>query len=302
MSDMPESTLKSKISLKRRKRSSKYYKNLINFRKAILPTIVVILGVIFVAVPFIWIFSTSIKPSDQIFHIPVIYIPKEFTWQNYIIAWQKEPLLRWYINTIIVSVSATFLGMFLATFAGYGFSRFRIKGKGILLISILLSQMFPQILIVIPYFVWMNHLHLVDSYFSLIIAYLGGILPFSIWTLKGFFDTLPPELDQAARIDGCGNLSTFFKIILPLSTPGIAAVTLFAFLTSWNNYLLTLILVTNTNMLTLNVGITKFISELVVQWGPLNAVAVMTSLPIIIAFVFFEKYMVAGLTAGAVKG
>lgn len=285
-----------------RHRHRRFAKMRSTFKKKLLPVCVILIGVLMVGVPFIWIITTSIKPQDQIFTIPISYFPKQVTLQHYIHAWKTEPLIRWYTNTIIVSVSSTVLGMILATLAGYGFSRFRIKGRLPLLVIILLSQMFPQILIVIPYFVWMSRFNLVDSYLSLILAYLGSILPFSTWTLKGFFDTVPRELDQAAKIDGCGEIATFLRIILPLSLPGIGAATLFAFLTAWNNYLLTLILVTKSTMLTLNVGVTKFISDFGIQWGSLNAVVVLTALPIVLAFIFLERYMVAGLTSGAVKG
>jgi len=268
----------------------------------ILPYIVVIIGIIYVIVPFLWIISTSFKPKGDIFSNPVVYIPKSPTVQNFIDAWTKEPLGRWYVNTIIVSVGSTAIAIFLSMLAGYGFSRFPIKGKGILLTSILFSYMFPICLIILPYFVMMSALHLVNTYLGLIITYLSSSLPFAIWMLKGFFDSIPPEMDQAAMIDGCNRVSAFFRIIVPIAAPGISAATLYSFLVAWNNYFISLIMITKDNMLTLNVGLTKFIAETGVEWGPLNAVALLTSLPIIVAFLFFEKYMVAGMSAGAVKG
>lgn len=267
-----------------------------------LPYVIIAVGVLFALIPFVWILSTSFKAKGEIMSTPVQYIPLNPTFQNYIDAWQKNPLGQWYRNTVIVSVSATVVAMVLAMFAGYGFSRFPIKGKSVLLVVILFANMFPACLIVIPYFVWMSQLKLINTYPGLIITYLSGALPFSIWMLKGFFDSVPKEMDQAAMIDGCNQVSAFFRVILPLSAPGISAATLYSFLVAWNNYLYSLILVTRDNMMTLNVGITKFISEAGVRWGELNAVAVMTSLPIILAFIFFEKYMIAGISAGAVKG
>jgi ABC-type glycerol-3-phosphate transport system permease component len=268
----------------------------------VLPYVVIIIGLLFALIPFVWILSTSFKERGEIMTSPIHYIPHHPTLSNFIDSWQKNPLGRWYINTTIVSVSSTVIAMFLAMFAGYGFSRFHIKGKNVLLVLILFANMFPACLIVIPYFVWMSKLRLINTYPGLIVTYLSGALPFSIWMLKGFFDSIPREMDQAAMIDGCNRFSAFFRVILPLSAPGISAATLYSFLVAWNNYLYSLILVTRDNMMTLNVGITKFISEAGVRWGEMNAVAVLTSLPIILAFIIFEKYMVAGISAGAVKG
>jgi ABC-type glycerol-3-phosphate transport system permease component len=233
---------------------------------------------------------------------PVIYIPKNPTLSNFTGIWKNSPLGYWYLNTVIVSVSATIIAMILSMFAGYGFSRFPIKGKSVLLVVILFANMFPACLIVIPYFVWMSKLKLINTYPGLIITYLSGALPFSIWMLKGFFDSIPKEMDEAAMIDGCNNMTAFFKVILPISAPGISAATLYSFLVAWNSYLYSLILVTKDKMMTLNVGITKFVSEAGVRWGEMNAMAIMTSLPIILAFIFFEKYIVTGISAGAVKG
>ena len=272
-----------------------------NIAKGI-PYVVITIGLLFALIPFIWIFSTSFKEKEEIGMKPLHYLPHQPTLRNYIDSWQRNPLGRWYLNTAIVSVSATVIAMCLAMLAGYGFSRFPIKGKNVMLVTILFSHMFPACLIVIPYFVWMSRLRLINTYPGLIITYLSGALPFSIWMLKGFFDTIPREMDQAAMIDGCNHVTAFFRVILPLSAPGISAATLYSFLAAWNNYLYSLIMVTRDSMMTLNVGITIFMSEAGVRWGEMNAVAVLISLPIIVAFLYFEKYMVAGMTAGAVKG
>ena len=186
--------------------------------------------------------------------------------------------------------------------AAYGFSRFRFRGNRPLMFLFLVTQMVPAILLLLPYFVTMRVLGLLDSYVGLVLAYSSFALPFCTWMLKGFFDSIPREIDEAAMIDGASRLQALLRVVVPLALPGMAATGLFAFLVSWNHYLFALGLATSPQMYTLPVGIALSIGEFRIAWPDLMAGAAIASVPTILVYSFLERYFVQGLTAGAVKG
>ena len=258
--------------------------------------------VIYCLFPLAWMISTSLKPTEDAYVIPPMWIPEHPTLSSFATVLGIQNFPRYFCNSGVVSLATTILAMVFACTAGYGFSRFRFRGSRALMIFTLITQMFPGILLVIPYFQVMNSLGLFNTYPALVIAYTSFSLPFCIWMLKGFFDSIPTELDEAALIDGCGRFGSFFRVILPLSTPGLAATAIFSFLIAWNEFLFAVALTSTPDMSLVTVGIVSNIGQFRISWNDLMASSVLATIPTIVLYSFLERYLVQGLTAGAVKG
>lgn len=270
--------------------------------------IIVILFVMIVCLfavsPFVWMISTSFKPPQEIYSTPSL-IPHNPTLDGY-----KDMLFKssknfnmkvWASNSIIVSTATTLFSLFVASLGGYGISRFRFKGKATLSYVILMTQVLPGSLLIIPLYVLLNGLHLLNSLTALVLAYTTFSVPFCTWTMKGFFDTIPKSLDEAASVDGCGKIRTFFVVILPLATPGLIATGLFSFIAGWNEYLFASIFVQKYSLWTLPVGISTAVGQYSTNWASVMAGSVMITLPVVILFLVMQKHLVSGMTAGAVK-
>jgi multiple sugar transport system permease protein len=261
---------------------------------------------LFAALPMVWMVSTAIKPRSDVFREPTTVIPTNATLENF--RRVTEPLTpsgryfgTYFLNSTIVSVASSLFSVMIAAPAAYAFSRFRFPGKQVAYFAILARNMFPLIVFLIPLFTLMTSLQLINTYAGLIIAYLTFTLPLSIWLLKGFFDGIPPELERAARIDGCTRFGAFVRIILPLTTPGLAATVIYSFVQAWNEFPYALNLAYSTQMRTLPVGMTFFFSENQSDWTGLMATAVIISVPVVIIFMILQRYFVSALTQGAVK-
>jgi len=259
-------------------------------------------AVIAVLFPVFWILVTSFKTEQEALRWPPTLLPAAPTAAAYERIWALENFARYFWNSAVVSVLSTALCIVLAVLAAYGFSRFRFRGNRPLMFLFLVTQMVPAILLLLPYFVTMRALGLLDSYLGLVLAYSSFALPFCTWMLKGFFDSIPREIDEAAMIDGCSRLQALLRVVVPLARPGMAATGLFAFLVAWNHYLFALGLATTPQMYTLPVGIASSIGEFRIAWSDLMAGAAIASVPTILVYSFLERYFVQGLTAGAVKG
>jgi ABC-type glycerol-3-phosphate transport system permease component len=246
--------------------------------------------------------STSLKVSEATYVIPPAWIPDRITLESYRVVLGLHNFPRYFLNTGIVSVSTTVAALVFAALAGYGFSRFQFRGSNVLMVFTLATQMFPGILLVIPYFSVMSAIGLFNTYPALVIAYTSFALPFCIRMLKGFFDSIPVELDEAAMIDGCSRPDVFLKVVLPLSLPGLVATAIFSFLVAWNEFLFGLALTASPDMYVVTVGIASNIGQLVIEWNHLMAASVLATIPTIVLYIFLERYLVQGLTAGAVKG
>jgi raffinose/stachyose/melibiose transport system permease protein len=229
-------------------------------------------------------------------------LPSSLNWDNYVYAWQQAQIPRFIANSVIVSAATVTLTLVLASCAAYGFSTFTFRGSRPLFLMFVLLLIVPVPVGIIPLYVIVVRLHLVDTYFALILPYVSGSLPLSIFLLRAFFQSIPHELTDAARIDGCSQFAAFVRIVLPISRPGLATVTILTFLNSWNEFFLALIFIHNPNLMTLPLGLQAFFFQYSVQWNYLFAALTMSIVPIIVVYLVMQRQFIAGLTAGAVRG
>lgn len=253
--------------------------------------------------PVFWMISISLRLNIEATIIPPTIFPKVFTLDNFKNQINdKGGFLVYFRNGIIVSGSVTLISLIVATLAGYSFSRFKFKGQRPILLFMLASQMFPAVLLVISIYVIYTRLNLLNTYLGLILAFTSFALPFSIWMIKGFCDSVPKEIEEAAYVDGCSKMATLIKIVLPMIKPGIIAVGLYSFLVAWNNLLFALTLAVKQDRWTIPPGFLQlYTGEFQYYWSEAFAGSVIVTVPLIIVFIVFQKYLVSGLTAGAVK-
>lgn len=261
---------------------------------------------IFTVLPMLWMVLTSIKSQFAAMQYPPQWWPAEPTLENYHKLLDPsnsvgQEFLRYFWNSLYVSVATTILGVIIAVPAAYAFSRFRFPGRTFLFFSVLVRNMFPAVVFLMPLFLMMRWLGLVGSHGSLILTYLTFGLPLSIWLLKGFYDNIPIQLEQAARIDGATRFQAFYLIVLPLSTPGIIATSIFSFIGAWNEYVYAVTFLNNKDKLTLPVGIQRYFTEFATDWPGLMAATFLMSVPVVLLFLVLQKYFVRALTEGAVK-
>lgn len=256
----------------------------------------------FVLAPYLWMFITSIKPETELYTKTVQYWPNHPTFEGYRLLMRTTPFLAYMRNSAIVALSTCVLTLTVALAAAYCFSRIHFRGKGILLFGFLVTHLFPSILLVLPLFLIMRSLGLLNTPPALILAHSTFAVPFSTWMLTGFFNAIPRDLDEAATIDGCSRLQTFRHVLLPLSAPGVAAAATYIFIYSWNEFIYALTFTANLRSRTLPVGLQIFLGDYLVRWDLLTAGGVITALPIVFFFMLVQRKLIAGLTAGAVKG
>ncbi len=253
-------------------------------------------------IPIFWMISTAFKFKSELFILPPHWIPYKPTWHHFISVFQNPDVMRFLLNSLIVSTGCATLSLAVGNFAGYSFSRFRFPGSRSLMFFILISQMFPMVLLLIALYIVFKKLHLFNTYLGLILSHSIITIPFSIWILKSFYDTIPTELEEVAYIDGCGKFRTLFQIILPLILPGFVAIFIYSFLLSWNDFVLGLTLVTKNSMRILGPGIAiAYFQEYQYLWGDIMALSLIASIPLIVVFVFLQKFFIRGLVAGALK-
>jgi multiple sugar transport system permease protein len=261
---------------------------------------------LFSVLPMVWMFLTSIKTQFAALQYPPQYIPVSPTLQEYeqLLSPQNEvgrEFLGYFVNSLWVSFASTVLGIVVAVPAAYAFSRFRFPGRNLLFYSVLLRNMFPAVVFLMPLFILMRWLGLVNTSWSLILTYLTFGLPLSIWLLKGFYDNIPVQLEQAARIDGATRFQAFVLIVMPLSSPGIIATSIYSFILAWNEYVYALTFLNDKSKLTLPVGLQRYFAEYSTDWPGLMAASFLMSVPVVVLFLILQKYFVKALTEGAVK-
>ena len=261
---------------------------------------------IFTVLPMAWMILTSVKSQFAAMQYPPQWWPAEPTLNNYFKLLDPtnrvgQDFLRYFWNSFYVSLLTTILGVVVAVPAAYAFSRFRFPGRNFLFFGVLVRNMFPAVVFLMPLFLLMRWLGLVNTHGSLILTYLTFGLPLSIWLLKGFYDNIPIQLEQAARIDGATRFQAFILIVMPLSTPGIIATSIFSFIGAWNEYVYAYTFLSRDDQMTLPVGIQRFFTEFATDWPGLMAATFMMSVPVVVLFLVLQKYFVRALTEGAVK-
>jgi len=252
--------------------------------------------------PFVWMLSTSLKTEAEAFRIPPTWIPLKLTVDSFIGIWVRKNFGIYFFNSTVISLATAVLSTFFGALAGYGFSRFFFKGRRFLIGFFLATQMLPGVLLVGPYFKILSKVGLYDTRTGLIIAFLTICLPFSTWMMKGFIDKVPVAMDQSAMVDGCSRMGIFFRIILPVVAPGMVATILFGFLLAWGDLLWALCITSSEPMITVTLGIARTVGEFRIIWPMLMAGSLVGGMPAIILYIFLQRLLVQGLTAGAVKG
>lgn len=264
-------------------------------------TILVIAALIAIF-PVFWIFSTSLKPAAEVLSPEVSILPKTFTGENYTQVLAGGTFWGWMFNSVFVALCTTLIGIALAATTAYSVSRFAFWGKKTVLFAFLVAQMFPGAILIVPLYNIMKDLGLLNTFTGLIIAYSTLSLPFCVWMLKGFFDAIPMSLEEAAMIDGMSAFGTFFRIILPLSLPGLAVTGFFSFITAWNEFMFALTFMTGENHYTLPVGLRTYVFEFNTAWHLMAAGAIIVTIPVLVVFLVAQRFLISGLTAGGVKG
>ncbi len=252
--------------------------------------------------PISRIVTISLRPGDQLLSTSLQFIPDGATLANYRVLLFETEFLRWLLNSLVVASVVTATGVALASTAGYALSRYKFAGRGAMLSGLLVTQMFPATMLLLPLYVMLIWLGLLNSYIGIVIIYTATALPFCVWQMKGYYDTIPVALEEAARIDGCTPWQTFRLVILPLAAPALAITALFSFMTAWNEYVVANVVLQETDLFTLPLGLKMFQSSLGTQWGLYAAGALLVSVPVVLLFLFLSRYLISGLTLGAVKG
>ncbi len=252
--------------------------------------------------PALNIIGISLRTDDAFQSRSLALWTSESSFRSYVTLFLKTDFLTWMKNSFLVSFVVTLTGVVLASTSGYALSRFNFMGRRAVLSSLLMTQMFPATMLLLPFFILLAKLKLINSYLGLIIIYSSTALPFCIWQMKGYYDTIPAALEEAARMDGCSRFSAFIKVILPVSAPALVITALFSFMASWSEYVVAAIVLQNPELYTLPLGLKSFQASLATQWGLYAAGAVVVSIPVTILFISLSRFLVSGLTVGSVKG
>lgn len=253
--------------------------------------------------PFVWMLRTALTPQMDAFSLNPTILPESWTLDNVqrVLTSPTIPFLTQFRNSLIVSVGTTALVVVAGTWGAYALARFRFRGRQAFGLSLLLIQLFPGILLIIPLFVVLANIRLTDNLFGLVLSYSTLQLPFAVWLLRGYFVSLPQEVEDAARVDGSGYLGVLFRIVLPTAAPGIAATATLSFVNSWNEFLFAYVLINDADKRVLAVGLASYIDQFLTDYSGLFAMASLTTIPVVLVFMLFQRYLVGGLAAGAVK-
>jgi arabinogalactan oligomer/maltooligosaccharide transport system permease protein len=264
-------------------------------------------GVLWIAViiavfPVSRIITISLRPGNRLLSSDMSLIPPDASFENYVAIFTQKPFLQWIYNSFIITVATSLIGVILSATAAYAFSRYRFPGRKSGLLFLMMTQMIPAAMLILPIYLILTQLSLLNTYAGMVVAYSVTTLPFSIWVLKGYFDTVPRSLEESARIDGCSELGAFYRVLLPLSTPSLAIVFLFNFTQAWNEYIIASTVIRDAGLRTWPLGLFELQGNFNSEWGMFAAGSVIISIPVVLLFLYSSKYMVSGLTIGSVKG
>ena len=255
----------------------------------------------FIFLPLLWMINTALKPTAETFSLDFFTGTK--TLENIVHIVTDEKIMRYLRNSLVVSFGSSLMATIVCAFAAYSFSKFRYRGRKLVMGLFMMSQAFPQAILLLSIYVLMQKTGLLGSYWALLISYVVFTLPVGTWTLKSYFDQLPDSLIESARIDGAGNLKIMFQIVFPITIPGMISIAIYGFVWSWNDLLYSMTLVTDTAKRTLASGLVMtFLGEASTNWGYMMAASIVAAIPVTIIFIFLQRYFIQGLTSGAVKG
>lgn len=271
------------------------------YLEATLTYLLVAAALMLLLFPFLWMLSTALKPVTETFAVPPRWLPEKPTLEAFIKIWQIRPFGHYLLNSLIVAFGTTALCLVCAALAGYAYARFTFKGSKATLFILLITQMFPYVMLATPIYVSFVRLHLLDTHLGLILADTTIALPFSVWMLRSYFVTIPKGLEEAAMIDGCSRLSAFVRVILPLSAPGLFATAVYCFLLVWGEFLFAVTLTSSDVMRTVTVGLYSFVGQFLIEWNYLMAAITVVTIPVVVLFIWSQRYLVSGLVSGAVK-
>ena len=271
--------------------------------KRLLIHVALIFFCLIAAYPILRVISVSLRPGDRLLSTDMSIIPAGASLEAYRIILFDKPFLSWIWNSLAITIATAIIGVILAATSAYAFSRWKFPGRTVGLVFLLSTQMIPAAMLMVPIYILAINLGLVGTYRGLVIAYCVSAVPFSIWILKGYYDTVPVDLEEAARIDGCSQLQAFWQILLPLSAPALAIVFLFNFTTAWNDYLLARVMLgSQEKLLTWPLGLQRLQGQFQTQWGQFSAASIMVMIPVMALFLYSAKWLISGLTLGSVKG
>jgi len=266
-------------------------------------TYTVLLALLFGALfPFYWMGLTSLRKGKQVYVKEDVLTPRDLTVENYQFVFTERPTLRWMRNSLVMAVSSSTLSDVIGVLAGYSIVRLKFRGNRTIARGVLFTYLLPSSLLFIPMFILMSGLRLTGGMWGLLLAYLSFNVPFCTWLILGYFRSIPEELEDAARIDGCTRMGVLWRIILPLAAPGIVTAFIFGFTNSWNEFLYAVVLLSRRDLMTMPTGLGSYIIGDIFLWGPLMATAIITTLPPVLLFIFVQRFVVAGMTLGSVKG
>ena len=260
-----------------------------------------------ICVPGLWVVLNSFRPTVDIMAKPPVWVPRGLNLDNYRAMFGGAgqggvPVLQYFTNSLIISVTSTVIALLIGMAGGYAFARYRFRGKSALFIGLLLTRAVPGVALSLPLFIVMARTGFIDTHIGLILVYVAMNVPFTIWLIDGFFRQVPPDLAEAAEIDGCTRWQAFWKVEFPVAKAGVASAGIFAFLTSWNEYALASQLTRSTFSKTMPVGLRDFTSEFTINWGGMSALAVLMIIPALLLTFVVQKHLISGLTFGGVKG
>jgi arabinogalactan oligomer/maltooligosaccharide transport system permease protein len=254
--------------------------------------------------PILRVFSVALRPGNKLMDRNFTLIPENASLDAFVnvLTDPDSDLTLWLFNSLVVTIGTATIGVIIAATSAYAFSRYKFPGRGIGLTTLLATQLIPAAMLLVPIYILAVQLKLTNSYVGLVIGLSVTAVPFSIWILKGYYDTVPIELEEAARIDGCSQLEAFYRVLLPLSTPALAIVFLFNFLAAWNDYFLARVLISKEALLVWPLGLQRYQAQFTTQWNELAAASIIISIPVVLLFLYSSKWLVSGVTAGGVKG
>ncbi len=272
-----------------------------NTKNNIITYTILIICSLFVLVPILWMLSTAIKTEQETVAIPIRWMPENPTGESFRRVIFDYPFLLQLKNSLIVVLGSSLVTLIFSALAGYGVTRFNFKGRKSFMSFLLVTQMFPSIMLLVPFYTILRQVSLLGTYLGLIVVYVAMMMAFATWMLTSFFRSIPTSLDEAAIIDGCSRFQVFYRVIMPLTLPGMISVFIYTLVMGWNEYMFAATYMQSVSMKTLVVGIAEFSGQYNVMWNDLMAASLFASIPLVVMFVFLQRYFISGMTAGAVK-